>query len=121
MKSHPKFVFFTDFDGTITLQDSESQTFPAAALITPFLLFCDLQGWLPGEPFMGVRKLGPVKLAHVSLPLARLGSKVLQYAVAVRCWTNGLDLCVAGSSGHLHLEKMLHTLLHACPVPWAHF
>lgn len=24
MKSDPKFVFFTDFDGTITLQDSKS-------------------------------------------------------------------------------------------------
>jgi len=23
MRTHPKFIFFTDFDGTITLQDSE--------------------------------------------------------------------------------------------------
>jgi hypothetical protein len=24
MKTDPKFIFFTDFDGTITMQDSES-------------------------------------------------------------------------------------------------
>lgn len=53
MKTDPKFIFFTDFDGTITLQDSKSLIRSSNERLSYLLyLFSSILTELPGNDFM---------------------------------------------------------------------
>jgi len=45
MQTNPKFIFFTDFDGTITLQDSELN--PSLSNKTYYIL--QAKNWVPSK------------------------------------------------------------------------
>jgi len=53
MRTNPKFIFFTDFDGTITLKDSESYNLLVSRLYL-FLVMFLISGGLDTDSFQAM-------------------------------------------------------------------